>query len=108
MRRDFDWGETIGAAGLVAALKRLGYSGEDIRDHAALLKEHRYADLDRFSGGELAKAKGTPAYPVLLEATALRCIVAERHVGAAIRPEQVHCPHGYAQAMCARCMRGAA
>jgi hypothetical protein len=108
VRREFDWGSTFGAEGLVMALKRIGYSGQDIRAHVALLKEHQYEDLNRFAGDELSKAKGLPCYPALLEATALRFILGEKHANVAIRPDDVFCPHGYAQSRCATCMRGAA
>lgn len=105
MRRDFDITQVIGAGGMVAALKRKGWTGTDIAEHVGILKEHRLKDLDGFAGGQLSRLEGTPLYAVMLEMTALRYMLGGDH-GSDGDKAQVYCMHGYAQAVCNSCLRG--
>ena len=49
-----------------------GWSGTDLKEFVEAHKTKRYGELNRFAGGELSKLEGTPLFPIMLEATAIR------------------------------------
>lgn len=104
-----DLARVLAADDMVHALKRAGWTGEDIKQHVTDLKtsEAGFAELDTFSGGELSKMAGRPSYPLMLELTALRFAMHKTQAGGA-RAVPPECPHGFRMMQCNRCRREAA
>jgi len=97
----------LGVDEMVNRLKRAGWTGADLKAHTTLLKKEGFAELDRFSGGELTRRGRSPLYLLMLEATALRYTIHRTEVDggmdkAAAPPE---CPHGFRMTACNACRK---
>lgn len=99
---------SLGVDEMVNRLKRAGWTGEDLKEQTRILKTEGLSELERFAGGELRK--GTPLYPLLLEATAIRYTLhkTEREANLVSVAAPSECPHGFRMVACNSCLKGAA
>ncbi len=99
----------LGLDAMIMRLKKAGWTGEDLVAETTLLKNEGYKELDRFADGELSKLKGTPLYPLLLEATAIRYMLHKTERESAVTSVNApsECPHGYRMVNCNLCLGAA-
>lgn len=101
-----DWPRAIAMDEMAASLKKSGWTGTDLKQYINQSKHENFAALDEFAGGALSEIRGTPLYPVLLEATALRHAMHMTNITSGLKLVPVECPHGFRMVACNKCLKG--